>query len=160
MHPFTTHLPVHHPSNHLPTHHLSIIPLLPTYPPTPKHPCKSTSPCIHQTIYHPTSYLYIHASTRNLFIHLPTHSSTNPPIRLSIHSPMYLHNHQIKKYPFLFPFILSTLYVPWHKGFIHHLFHFFHCLFTPALGSGRGRELPAKVHVLLTFLNMELEGIS
>lgn len=43
---------------------------------------------------------------------------------------------------------------------MHHLLHFFHCLLTPALGSGRGHDLPVKVHVLLNFLNMELEGMS
>lgn len=100
-------------------------------------------PIIHQTIYHLSSYLHLHPSTRNLFIHLPTHPSTNPPIRLSIHqpihssahlptyhftpiqalySPMYLYNHQIKKYPFLFPFILSAhIWVtPVIALFLHH----------------------------------------
>lgn len=119
---------------------------------------------------HPSTKPHIHLSTHQPIIHSSVHiPPTNSSPTHSICSPTYLHNHQIEKDPSLSHSFLgthirvtpccSTLTCTPYQGLMHHLLHFFYCLFTPALGGCRDRELPVKVHILLAFLNIELEGI-
>lgn len=149
-----------HPFIRPPTYYLSHS-YSPIHPPT--HPFifnPHTHPPIKPSTIYPLIHPFAHTS-----VHPPkNHPFTNPPICLSLHQPIHwsihlptqftpiqsvwpcirLHNHQVKKSPFPFIFVLkhsqmgssyqNPLFCTTVKGLMHRLLHFFYWLFAQAVG--------------------------